>query len=773
MGKKYLRKVLTLLFAILIAGSCMSILPGNAENDTADTLTDVSLTVRIGYDNAITDDEMFVPVFIKATNNTNKIQNGRILISNEISVDGTYVYERYEDISLPPNVTKTITISVWQPELMSKTTSLSFLDQRGNTVCTVTPKNNYFQGTIMCGFVTEDNSAIAKSLYGSISSYFTLNRKHIKVIPITPEYFPTDYDMLSSIGMLIIDECDFSSSSSFSSKQVKMIEDYIESGGTVVFGTGNGTRNTISHFSKYFSASTYSIMSSDVEKKTIRLGIERLRSKSIFKNLYDNEDQDPETELFLCDFNDNFYEPVIHDNDFTDIIFKHNDYNIYVTAFSVTDKNFFRSAELTGSFFSAVAPAGYYQYPKEYVRRVGSLVNDFLTESSFEKSPDYLVIAVIGLVYVFGFIVTVYIILYKKKKTVLFWIALPAASVLTTMIITGYVFYLKGVDHSAVTFSEVRMFENAPNKVSSASRILAAGNGSLKLSYTGNDFRYYNKNTLSAYNNYNKGVAFRSGDDNYAVVPSNGMWTYLNFYGKASDDSYGNFIIDVPNEPREESGKSVWDISVTNNTGKDLSKAYIYCFGNTVCLGDMKKDEKKTVTVRRVSAPYGVDNVEIVYSLVVKNMDHPMSNYASEIVRILEADYYNQDRLDYEPKLSNGEKIPEDAYLLLYSSEIISNAILQEGGDIYVCGFDYDGNNKLEINGRTRKERSVSMLWQSKTVKINFEDQDGRIFLDNVSSHIDASYIGNLSYGGNYRCLKTDKDNNIYAAWYVFRNTTV
>ena len=690
--KIQIRKIIIFLISVVIAGLVFCIF---SWGDSGQNAPQITLKCRVSYNNEITDDPMFVPVFVEITNNTDETQTGKVLLTTKYSYSFSdeEKIERYEEISLPPKVTKNITIPVYQSELANnRTATVSFINSWGRELAVDQPSFTYVGGR-MCGFITESDSASkVRQYYSYLSQYDTTNYTRMIVTPITPSYFPTDENMLFSIPMLMIGECDFSGSSDFTEKQIEMMDAYVENGGTVVIGTGNDAGKTLSHFSKYFTKSTSELLTG--KEETVILDVDFLRGNSKFYELFD-ETKDISVTAYLADCDDPNLYPVMY-NSFgskTALAYKHNDYNIYVTRFSLLDQDYIVSTGSAGALMSFVASPVFYNTNITYLYNYH--LDSALDSMSFEKQPNILVVALIFLVYVFVLILVVYIILSKKKKTILFWITLPVAALLISVVLFVYGVALKGVGYSVTTISDVRIRENGLNQVNTYSKVKMTGNGNVKLSYTDGVYNY--GKDFSSYVGERASDTYVSGGENYALVKSKGMWTYSDVSGETVNAKYGQFYIYIE-EGTEEEGSG---LRIKNNTGKDLSMVYVYYCRSTIYVGDLAKGESRSISPAAISYSFSLSPNELIYKAILEEKGMDLAD-ASDYIRNM----YGVEKVD------NSDEDLRKAYLLYYSAMKIMNASDRDRLNIYVCGFDTDTDTSLSVNGRARRERSVSIIWQ-------------------------------------------------------------
>ncbi|MDR0287929.1 MAG: hypothetical protein LBI03_09550, partial [Clostridiales bacterium] len=202
---------------------------------SADPLYDSSqvvITTQIGYGNRLILNKC-IPVFVTVDNRTEDTIKGELCISFSGDVGysaysgGPSQNEYRTDVTIPPNVKKTMTVSVYQNSYRNSIDS-SVIDKNGNVLCSSVNFLKYtnlnYRGNdfpVLVGVLTDDPDQLRylSNLENSPVNAVGYNDSQYYVEYLNTDSFPTNKTEISSFDFIIVNDFDISSSSSLYKKK--------------------------------------------------------------------------------------------------------------------------------------------------------------------------------------------------------------------------------------------------------------------------------------------------------------------------------------------------------------------------------------------------------------------------------------------------------------------------------------------------------------------------------------------------------------------------
>lgn len=704
-SKKYKRTAALIALPVLVLAVCLAVtLFGRTDTEAAgEKYTDSELALNLQIDKINTCD--WQNAYVTLTNNTGKDLSGTIKLSftntfymSQIS-DDNFVVEK--EFVIPQGVTKRTEIPVYILSSNANAVKCDVLSDRGVLYRTYSynlPNVGNMGDIVSVGWLSEDRNVppCVKGLEMSLPVITQYKQYFVSAKAITADTFPSNLQMMNAYSLIILDSIDFSASSSFTESQKQLIIDYIENGGAVIVGTGVKNSSGLEILKKYFSK--------NISEACVYVGKKDLKSTYYASNVgyTDFKAEGVDT----CAITDDNFLPLSNTYDSEICIYRHKTYKIYLTTFYIGDSALKDRADTATMLLSRIKES---DTTFATSLRAGESQTDnksFLSKDSMDRTPKGMVILLILSLYIVALIV-LYIILRYKKKEKFMWIALPATAIIFSIFFGIYGVILVGRNMTnAVTM--VRLNPSGSNPAFTETGILVSKGGTHKISSTEDDvlIRPYENQLYSE----DKFHSFYGGTTyNYLSQVSRGEHAYSFF--EYTDKTYGMIDAKISTDGPK------MTVDIVNNTGKDLSDAFVIANGQALYVGDIAAGDSAKAEINNIvvmSYSVGISNVDmsslltVIYNACYKPLglstfemnqdDLPQS------LTTTQDHYFGPRSMDYFETLKKDPDMFQRAYRIMYAADhMIREAQLSRYAatdGAFICAFDDSSDVSVLLDGR-------------------------------------------------------------------------
>ncbi|MBQ7592628.1 MAG: hypothetical protein IJU46_08925 [Clostridia bacterium] len=771
-----IRLIAALLPLLMLAGA---VLPASAERAPLYGSGKFEAEWQFGYSSGSLVIGKTVPIYVTLTNRTGRDIEGyvsaRLGCSSFYNEDEQLTVEK--DFVIPDGVKKRIEIPV-TATVQYDTCVCSVRNSGGRLVTAEETKQlnvalnpgGYYGSqpqTAMIGWMTEEDGRAAGNpvnvgsmIPGSGSGWsYGYQKSGCISEHISPDHFPSDMNMMNCFDAIFVGDIDLTASSAFSSKQLKMLDAYLASGGIVIVGTGAKRAAVLNGFSKYFSGTPESALTFEGKKHIVSI-YKSYTGASMANSIIDLKNID------VCSLKDESFTAVPGSQGEV-YIYQNLKTGLFVTGFSLSDRAFSGTDDAFPFLLSLIAGRG----SNYYSRLVGgSAYPSYMTDKSSlradtkTREPSGAAILVILLVYIGAGLIGSYIFLRRKRKAVLMWAVFPAAALLFAVMISGYGAAVQG-GTTGSTLRTVHLTEGSESgaEVSLNSTVFMSRGSKARLSYdTGEQLSFAGSASTLAGGDRTPFLGFRYGSgDSCMSIDGIARGSYVSCSADYTDGSYSPLTVTV--EPAsadvpisfptafdslavpEDPDAVIATVNVVNTCGRPLSDVFVVFRNRAYVLGDLPAGGSMSVGVTAGNAGQTPDATakELIYKLCYERagytrfeaMNDPV-NYGvtadDEPVFYIQT-YYSSQLTRYDSGMSRyGGSMPvrdSDKYMMLKKDPVLYrrawiisnlpsyiNGIYTDGSNIFVCGFDEGEDQvKLKVNGRyPSRNYTQTLVWQKK-----------------------------------------------------------
>ena len=707
------------IFTVILSVFILSLVIPNVKVNASKNDSKYDLTISYGIDGKYKALK-YMPVTVQI-NNLEKDFNGEVEV--RVTSDSSGGYNAYSK-----------EVSASKGENISVTIPVKFLDGNSNgAVCIIENGKVLYEkkllissgrvneGNAFTGLLTDDPTALG--YLGNIT-YFDSNYSStgkMNCVNLTEDMLDEDGLSIDGLDVIIINNYNMAN---LNDNQYKSLNNWVNSGGTLLIGAGANESKTINNINKSF----LNIASNGTMEQSVKTGSENLNlilsqisleDSTVIVNSNENElvyslDRG-EGKILITAF-DLGLEPFISSNDAAIML-----QNILIETFDkIYEENY---------------QGGYYSTSYE--------ISNILGNIPVENAVSPLTLGVVLGVYAILVGIVIYLILKKMKKRDLTWVLIPATAVVFTVMIYLLGSKMKIKDVIVNSANIISVDEDGRGQINSYIGIASKNKENikiekeedLKMKYLSDDYYYY-------------------GDTNYDAKTLRVKTTYTN------DNSYftvaNNNVAEV--NKFEISGKEIvmpklentlkikdgnLEGTIKNNLDADIKKLVIVS-GKTVWdLGQVAKGEEISITDLRSKGSSG------------------LQGYANSL-----NDEYYQSRWDDEidskdPKFKNIQRYVSLLNLLGYTDYLGTTTKIIAITDLPV---DYS----LNLESKSILNYNLTAVIQE--ANIDFKDENGNISfpegyfsytVSELDNRVDYDYYNGYIYGEGEIVLDYKIDDNV------------
>ena len=715
MKKTISKRIFTVILSIFI----LSLVIPNVKVNASKNDSKYDLTISYGIDGKYKALK-YMPVTVQI-NNLEKDFNGEVEV--RVTSDSSGGYNAYSK-----------EVSASKGENISVTIPVKFLDGNSNGAVCIIEKGKVLyekkllissgrvnEGNAFTGLLTDDPTALG--YLGNIT-YFDSNYSStgkMNCVNLTEDMLDEDGLSIDGLDVIIINNYNMAN---LNDKQYKSLNNWVNSGGTLLIGAGANESKTINNINKRF----LNIASNGTMEKSVKTGSENLNlilsqinleDSTVIVNSNENElvyslDRG-EGKILITSF-DLGLEPFISSNDAAIML-----QNILIETFDkIYEENY---------------QGGYYSTSYE--------ISNILGNIPVENAVSPLTLGIVLGVYAILVGIVIYLILKKMKKRDLTWVLIPVTAVVFTVMIYLLGSKMKIKDVIVNSANIISVDEDGRGQINSYIGIASKNKENikiekeedLKMKYLSDDYYYYGDTSYDA-----KTLRVKTtytNDTSYFTVANNNVAEVNKF------EISGKEIVmpKLENTLRIKDGNL--EGTIKNNLDADIKKLVIVS-GKTVWdLGQVAKGEEISITDLRSKGSSG------------------LQGYANSL-----NDEYYQSRWDDEidskdPKFKNIQRYVSLLNLLGYTDYLGTTTKIIAITDLPV---DYS----LNLESKSISNYDLTAVIQE--ANIDFKDENGNISfpegyfsytVSELDNRVDYDYYNGYIYGEGEIVLDYKIDDNV------------
>lgn len=715
MKKTISKRIFTVILSIFI----LSLVIPNVKVNASKNDSKYDLTISYGIDGKYKALK-YMPVTVQI-NNLEKDFNGEVEV--RVTSDSSGGYNAYSK-----------EVSASKGENISVTIPVKFLDGNSNGAVCIIEKGKVLyekkllissgrvnEGNAFTGLLTDDPTALG--YLGNIT-YFDSNYSStgkMNCVNLTEDMLDEDGLSIDGLDVIIINNYNMAN---LNDKQYKSLNNWVNSGGTLLIGAGANESKTINNINKSF----LNIASNGTMEKSVKTGSENLNlilsqinleDSTVIVNSNENElvyslDRG-EGKILITSF-DLGLEPFISSNDAAIML-----QNILIETFDkIYEENY---------------QGGYYSTSYE--------ISNILGNIPVENAVSPLTLGIVLGVYAILVGIVIYLILKKMKKRDLTWVLIPVTAVVFTVMIYLLGSKMKIKDVIVNSANIISVDEDGRGQINSYIGIASKNKENikiekeedLKMKYLSDDYYYYGDTSYDA-----KTLRVKTtytNDTSYFTVANNNVAEVNKF------EISGKEIVmpKLENTLRIKDGNL--EGTIKNNLDADIKKLVIVS-GKTVWdLGQVAKGEEISITDLRSKGSSG------------------LQGYANSL-----NDEYYQSRWDDEidskdPKFKNIQRYVSLLNLLGYTDYLGTTTKIIAITDLPV---DYS----LNLESKSISNYDLTAVIQE--ANIDFKDENGNISfpegyfsytVSELDNRVDYDYYNGYIYGEGEIVLDYKIDDNV------------
>ena len=707
------------IFTVILSVFILSLVIPNVKVNASKNDSKYDLTISYGIDGKYKALK-YMPVTVQI-NNLEKDFNGEVEV--RVTSDSSGGYNAYSK-----------EVSASKGENISVTIPVKFLDGNSNgAVCIIENGKVLYEkkllissgrvneGNAFTGLLTDDPTALG--YLGNIT-YFDSNYSStgkMNCVNLTEDMLDEDGLSIDGLDVIIINNYNMAN---LNDNQYKSLNNWVNSGGTLLIGAGANESKTINNINKSF----LNIASNGTMEQSVKTGSENL---NLILSQISLEDS-----TVIVNSNEN---ELVYSLD-------RGEGKILITAFDLGLEPFISSNDAAIMLQNMLIETFDKIYEENYQGEYYSTsyeISNILGNIPVENAVSPLTLGVVLGVYAILVGIVIYLILKKMKKRDLTWVLIPATAVVFTVMIYLLGSKMKIKDVIVNSANIISVDEDGRGQINSYIGIASKNKENikiekeedLKMKYLSDDYYYY-------------------GDTNYDAKTLRVKTTYTN------DNSYftvaNNNVAEV--NKFEISGKEIvmpklentlkikngnLEGTIKNNLDADIKKLVIVS-GKTVWdLGQVAKGEEISITDLRSKGSSG------------------LQGYANSL-----NDEYYQSRWDDEidskdPKFKNIQRYVSLLNLLGYTDYLGTTTKIIAITDLPV---DYS----LNLESKSILNYNLTAVIQE--ANIDFKDENGNISfpegyfsytVSELDNRVDYDYYNGYIYGEGEIVLDYKIDDNV------------
>lgn len=707
------------IFTVILSVFILSLVIPNVKVNASKNDSKYDLTISYGIDGKYKALK-YMPVTVQI-NNLEKDFNGEVEV--RVTSDSSGGYNAYSK-----------EVSASKGENISVTIPVKFLDGNSNgAVCIIENGKVLYEkkllissgrvneGNAFTGLLTDDPTALG--YLGNIT-YFDSNYSStgkMNCVNLTEDMLDEDGLSIDGLDVIIINNYNMAN---LNDNQYKSLNNWVNSGGTLLIGAGANESKTINNINKSF----LNIASNGTMEQSVKTGSENL---NLILSQISLEDS-----TVIVNSNEN---ELVYSLD-------RGEGKILITAFDLGLEPFISSNDAAIMLQNMLIETFDKIYEENYQGEYYSTsyeISNILGNIPVENAVSPLTLGVVLGVYAILVGIVIYLILKKMKKRDLTWVLIPATAVVFTVMIYLLGSKMKIKDVIVNSANIISVDEDGRGQINSYIGIASKNKENikiekeedLKMKYLSDDYYYY-------------------GDTNYDAKTLRVKTTYTN------DNSYftvaNNNVAEV--NKFEISGKEIvmpklentlkikdgnLEGTIKNNLDADIKKLVIVS-GKTVWdLGQVAKGEEISITDLRSKGSSG------------------LQGYANSL-----NDEYYQSRWDDEidskdPKFKNIQRYVSLLNLLGYTDYLGTTTKIIAITDLPV---DYS----LNLESKSISNYNLTAVIQE--ANIDFKDENGNISfpegyfsytVSELDNRVDYDYYNGYIYGEGEIVLDYKIDDNV------------
>ena len=707
------------IFTVILSVFILSLVIPNVKVNASKNDSKYDLTISYGIDGKYKALK-YMPVTVQI-NNLEKDFNGEVEV--RVTSDSSGGYNAYSK-----------EVSASKGENISVTIPVKFLDGNSNgAVCIIENGKVLYEkkllissgrvneGNAFTGLLTDDPTALG--YLGNIT-YFDSNYSStgkMNCVNLTEDMLDEDGLSIDGLDVIIINNYNMAN---LNDNQYKSLNNWVNSGGTLLIGAGANESKTINNINKSF----LNIASNGTMEQSVKTGSENL---NLILSQISLEDS-----TVIVNSNEN---ELVYSLD-------RGEGKILITAFDLGLEPFISSNDAAIMLQNMLIETFDKIYEENYQGEYYSTsyeISNILGNIPVENAVSPLTLGVVLGVYAILVGIVIYLILKKMKKRDLTWVLIPATAVVFTVMIYLLGSKMKIKDVIVNSANIISVDEDGRGQINSYIGIASKNKENikiekeedLKMKYLSDDYYYY-------------------GDTNYDAKTLRVKTTYTN------DNSYftvaNNNVAEV--NKFEISGKEIvmpklentlkikngnLEGTIKNNLDADIKKLVIVS-GKTVWdLGQVAKGEEISITDLRSKGSSG------------------LQSYANSL-----NDEYYQSRWDDEidskdPKFKNIQRYVSLLNLLGYTDYLGTTTKIIAITDLPV---DYS----LNLESKSISNYNLTAVIQE--ANIDFKDENGNISfpegyfsytVSELDNRVDYDYYNGYIYGEGEIVLDYKIDDNV------------
>ena len=707
------------IFTVILSVFILSLVIPNVKVNASKNDSKYDLTISYGIDGKYKALK-YMPVTVQI-NNLEKDFNGEVEV--RVTSDSSGGYNAYSK-----------EVSASKGENISVTIPVKFLDGNSNgAVCIIENGKVLYEkkllissgrvneGNAFTGLLTDDPTALG--YLGNIT-YFDSNYSStgkMNCVNLTEDMLDEDGLSIDGLDVIIINNYNMAN---LNDNQYKSLNNWVNSGGTLLIGAGANESKTINNINKSF----LNIASNGTMEQSVKTGSENL---NLILSQISLEDS-----TVIVNSNEN---ELVYSLD-------RGEGKILITAFDLGLEPFISSNDAAIMLQNMLIETFDKIYEENYQGEYYSTsyeISNILGNIPVENAVSPLTLGVVLGVYAILVGIVIYLILKKMKKRDLTWVLIPATAVVFTVMIYLLSSKMKIKDVIVNSANIISVDEDGRGQINSYIGIASKNKENikiekeedLKMKYLSDDYYYY-------------------GDTNYDAKTLRVKTTYTN------DNSYftvaNNNVAEV--NKFEISGKEIvmpklentlkikdgnLEGTIKNNLDADIKKLVIVS-GKTVWdLGQVAKGEEISITDLRSKGSSG------------------LQGYANSL-----NDEYYQSRWDDEidskdPKFKNIQRYVSLLNLLGYTDYLGTTTKIIAITDLSV---DYS----LNLESKSISNYDLTAVIQE--ANIDFKDENGNISfpegyfsytVSELDNRVDYDYYNGYIYGEGEIVLDYKIDDNV------------
>ena len=696
------------IFTVILSVFILSLVIPNVKVNASKNDSKYDLTISYGIDGKYKALK-YMPVTVQI-NNLEKDFNGEVEV--RVTSDSSGGYNAYSK-----------EVSASKGENISVTIPVKFLDGNSNgAVCIIENGKVLYEkkllissgrvneGNAFTGLLTDDPTALG--YLGNIT-YFDSNYSStgkMNCVNLTEDMLDEDGLSIDGLDVIIINNYNMAN---LNDNQYKSLNNWVNSGGTLLIGAGANESKTINNINKSF----LNIASNGTMEQSVKTGSENL---NLILSQISLEDS-----TVIVNSNEN---ELVYSLD-------RGEGKILITAFDLGVEPFISSNDAAIMLQNMLIETFDKIYEENYQGEYYSTsyeISNILGNIPVENAVSPLTLGVVLGVYAILVGIVIYLILKKMKKRDLTWVLIPATAVVFTVMIYLLGSKMKIKDVIVNSANIISVDEDGRGQINSYIGIASKNKENikiekeedLKMKYLSDDYYYY-------------------GDTNYDAKTLRVKTTYTN------DNSYftvaNNNVAEV--NKFEISGKEIVMPKLENTLKiKDgnLEGTIIIVSGKTVWdLGQVAKGEEISITDLRSKGSSG------------------LQGYANSL-----NDEYYQSRWDDEidskdPKFKNIQRYVSLLNLLGYTDYLGTTTKIIAITDLPV---DYS----LNLESKSISNYDLTAVIQE--ANIDFKDENGNISfpegyfsytVSELDNRVDYDYYNGYIYGEGEIVLDYKIDDNV------------